>query len=211
MITRTPLRADVHRELLGLILKGALAPGDRLRDTALAEQLGVSRTPVREALLRLEREGFIDSRMGRGFSVLPLAEQEVREVYPLVALLEGRALRSAGPLTPAQAARLEALGLEQVEADPIERIDLDTQWHRTLLEGCGNQHLLRILGDLKRIIFRYECTFMQVSAWVAESNREHHAVQAAYAAGDLDLAERLLETHWEKSLLALLSRLHLDV
>lgn len=210
MIQRTPLRADAHREILGLILQGDLGPGDRLRDTVLAERLGVSRTPVREALLRLEREGFIESQMGRGFSVRSLSETEVREVYPLVALLESRALHASRPLTEDQVARLDEIGHQLEEAEPLARIDLDTRWHRTLLEGCGNGHLLRMLEDLKRILFRYECSFMQVSSWVAESADEHRAIQAAALARDLPLAERLLETHWEKSLTALLDRLRLS-
>jgi len=72
MITRERLSADVHEELLGQIVRGLFAPGQRLKDTELAERLGVSRTPVREALLRLEREGFISSQKHLGFSVKEL-------------------------------------------------------------------------------------------------------------------------------------------
>jgi DNA-binding GntR family transcriptional regulator len=92
MISRERLSADVHQELLGQIVRGLFAPGQKLKDTELAEQLGVSRTPVREALLRLEREGFLSAQKHLGFSIKGLQESEILEVYPLVKLLECSAL-----------------------------------------------------------------------------------------------------------------------
>ena len=83
-ITREPLREQVHRAIVGRILREDLAPGARISDSVLAQELGVSRTPVREALLRLEREGFLDVDVGRGFFVKPLSAGEVREVYPIL-------------------------------------------------------------------------------------------------------------------------------
>jgi DNA-binding GntR family transcriptional regulator len=207
MITRTPLRVDIHRELLRRILGGEFPPGARLRDSELAPTLGVSRTPVREALLRLEREGILASRMGKGFSVLPLSETEALEVYPLVGLLECRALCALPPLTTERAAALEALDLSRSGGDPLPLMERDTLWHRTLLEPCGNAHLLRILEDLKRIIVRFEFTFMEVPSWVAESAREHRAILEALAGGRVPEAEHLLAAHWERSLHSLLTRL----
>ena len=95
MITRERLSTDVHQELLNRIVRGEVGSGQRLKDAEVAEELGVSRTPVREALLRLEREGFISSQKHLGFSVKRLQESEIREVYPLVRLLECSALDTA--------------------------------------------------------------------------------------------------------------------
>jgi len=208
-IFRQPLRADVHEALLALILQGDLAPGQRLRDTELAQRLGVSRTPVREALLRLEREGFITSQLHQGFSVKPLAEDEIRDLYPLVGLLECSALERM-PAPPAdQLARLEAAGqaLHQADAGPVDRIELDQAWHRTLLAGCPNQHLLRILADLKQILFRYEYTFMQEAQWVEESTHEHEAIARALAGGRRPEAVTLLDRHWERTMQVILTTL----
>ena len=206
-ISRKPLRADVHKELLGLILQGTLMPGQRLRDTELALQLGVSRTPVREALLRLEREGFISSQLHQGFSVKPLGESEIRDVYPLVGLLECSALDEIPDPAPQKLDRLAELSraIELEGADPLRRIELDQAWHRTLIAESANQHLFRILDDLKRILFRYEYAFMQVARWVGESTEEHQAIAASLAQGRRREAVRLLDTHWDRSMKAILS------
>jgi DNA-binding GntR family transcriptional regulator len=207
MITRERLSADVHHELLGQIIRGLFAPGQRLKDTELAEQLGVSRTPVREALLRLEREGFISSQKHLGFSVKCLQESEILEVYPLVRLLECSALDSAALPCSEKIQRLNELGLslKQEGSDPLRRIELDSSWHEALIEDNGNQHLMRILADLKRILFRYEYAFMQDDGLVAESVAEHDAITATLKSGDRRKAVRLLRAHWDRCSEATLS------
>ncbi|MDP3180149.1 MAG: GntR family transcriptional regulator [Spirochaetaceae bacterium] len=200
MISRERLSSDVHQELLREIIQGRFSPGQRLRDAELAENLGVSRTPVREALLRLEREGFISAQQHMGFSVKELQESEIREVYPLVRLLECAALvESAGPF-PEGLERLEELGscLEEEGSDPLRRIELDSTWHGALLEGEANGHLKRILTELKRILFRYEYAFMQDDRLVSESAAEHAAILAALRRGDRERAVALLAAHWER-------------
>ena len=206
-ISRNPLRADVHKELLGLILQGTLTPGQRLRDTELARQLGVSRTPIREALLRLEREGFISAQLHQGFSVKPLSESEIRDVYPLVSLLECSALNGIPSPTPRKLEQLEQLSraMQDETPDALRRIELDEAWHRTLIAESGNQHLSRILDDLKHILFRYEYTFMQVSQWVTESLGEHRAIAASLEQGRRREAVRLLDAHWDRSMKSILS------
>jgi DNA-binding GntR family transcriptional regulator len=200
MITRARLSADVHKELLGEIIRGEIAPGQRLKDTELAERLGVSRTPIREALLRLEREGILSSQKHLGFSVKCLQESEIREVYPLVRLLECSALDSSPLPCPEKVRKLSELDLamKQEGSDPLRRIELDSAWHSALVEDSGNKHLLRILADLKRILFRYEYAFMQDDALVAESIAEHYAIGAALGAGDRRVAVGLLKAHWER-------------
>ena len=200
MIARERLSADVHQELLGQIVRGRYAPGQRLKDTELAEELGVSRTPVREALLRLEREGFISSQKHLGFSVKRLQESEILEVYPLVRLLECSALDSASPPRPEKLERLKDLGrsLKDEGSDPLRRIELDSAWHETLIADSGNRHLMRILSDLKRILLRYEYAFMQDERLVAESAAEHGAIASALEGGDRKGAVRLLKAHWDR-------------
>lgn len=200
MITRERLSADVHQELIGQIVRGQFTPGQRLRDTELAEQLGVSRTPVREALLRLEREGFISSQKHLGFSVKGLQESEILEVYPLVRLLECSALDSSSIPCSAKIKKLNeiALSLKQEGSDPLRRIELDSSWHMVLIEGSGNQHLMRILADLKRILLRYEYAFMQDDELVTESAAEHEAITASLVSGDRCKAVRLLRAHWDR-------------
>jgi len=207
MITRERLSTDVHQELLTRIIRGEIEPGQKLKDSELAEDLGVSRTPVREALLRLEREGFISSQKHLGFSVKRLQESEIREVYPLVRLLECSALDSAPTPRIERLERLKEIGISlRLEgSDPLRRIELDSSWHRTLIEECGNQHLLRVLADLKRILLRYEYSFMQDENLVAESIGEHQAIALSMEREDRQEALRLLGAHWERCAMATLS------
>ena len=200
MVSRQRFSADVHQELLGRIIRGEFRAGQRLKDTELAEELGVSRTPVREALLRLEREGFISSQKHLGFSVKGLCESEIQEVYPLVRLLECSALGSAPLPCVEKLGRLSELGvsLSASGADPFRRIELDSSWHMLLIEDGGNQHLARILHDLKGVLFRYEYAFMKNDGLVAKSVEEHAAIAAALARGKKDSAISLLEKHWNR-------------
>jgi DNA-binding FadR family transcriptional regulator len=79
-----PLRADLRLKVLERILNGKLSPGVRVNESRLAKELGVSRTPLREALFQLEREGFVRSDRDRGFSVEPMSAREIRELYPML-------------------------------------------------------------------------------------------------------------------------------
>ena len=101
-------------------MKGDLLPGNRLQDVLLAAELGVSRTPVREALLRLERDGLVESDPNRGFFVAPLSRKEVAEIYPMVWALECLALDSCEPPTPPQIQALRQINAEMagVKDDP---------------------------------------------------------------------------------------------
>ncbi|HYJ80122.1 MAG TPA: GntR family transcriptional regulator [Longimicrobiaceae bacterium] len=197
-ITRVPLREQVHHAIVGRILREDLAPGSRLSDSVLAGQLGVSRTPVREALLRLEREGFLDVDIGRGFFVKPLLAAEVREVYPILWTLEVLALRTSPPLSRSRLAELTRVNAELAGAgdDPERRIDLDMQWHRTLLGDCGNQRLLEMIAGLKAVIRRYEYAYMQNAGHIPVSTAAHEKIARSVEADDVDTAVPLLEKNW---------------
>ena len=109
MIVRTPLRNEVYSAILERIYRGDLPAGTRIRDTALATQLGVSRTPVREALLRLSREGVVAADMGRGFTVGRLDPVEMRETGAILSTLECLALQSCGDIPAERLARLSEI------------------------------------------------------------------------------------------------------
>jgi DNA-binding GntR family transcriptional regulator len=198
-ITRVPLREQVHHAIVGRILREELAPGSRISDSALASELGVSRTPVREALLRLEREGFLESDIGRGFFVKPLSAREVREMYPIVASLEVLAMRQAPPPTRARLAELERINAEiiRVQDDPERRIDLDLLWHSTLVQGCENERLLSMIASLKAVIRRYEYAYMQNAGHILVSTRIHEQMVHALEQGNTAEAEELLEQSWD--------------
>lgn len=206
-ISRKPLRSDVHRELLDLILSGDLSPGQRISDTELATRIGVSRTPVRESLLRLEREGLIIASQHQGFTVKPLSASEIRDVYPMVGMLECFGLKSIPPLSARKIEHLNRISaaMEEEASKPLRRIRLDDEWHHVLLKDNGNHCLTQILGELKQLILRYEYTFMQVSEWVTVSLNEHAEMIENLRVGNRQGAMQILGAHWDRSMDAVLS------
>ncbi|HEU4560050.1 MAG TPA: GntR family transcriptional regulator [Longimicrobium sp.] len=201
-ITRVPLREQVHRAIVGRILREEIGAGSRISDSVMAQELGVSRTPVREALLRMEREGFLEVDVGRGFFVKPLSAREVAEIYPILWTLEVLALRACPPRGNGAVAELDRINAELGEAgdDPERRIDLDMAWHRALLDGCPNERLLEMIAGLKAVIRRYEYAYMQNAGRIPVSTRTHHEIARALERGDREAAVPLLESNWRSTM-----------
>jgi DNA-binding GntR family transcriptional regulator len=208
-ITRRPLREDVHAALRARIVEGQFPPGSRLQDVQLAGELGVSRTPIREALLRLATEGLVESDPNRGFFVAPLRREEVLQTYPIVWTLECLALDSAAPLSSAQIKALRQINAEMAaaSADAVRRQECDVRWHQTLVEPCGNRRLLDLLASLKQIIRRYECVYMLDPALVRRSVRDHTEILEALVDNKREMARRLLERNWRAGMESVLGRL----
>ncbi len=200
-IIRAPLRQEIRRIILESILRGALAPGSDVNEAMLAASLGVSRTPLREALLGLEMEGFLKSDVGRGFSVVPLTERDVEEIYPLLWTLESLALRTMGPVPAEKLQQLTEINaqLESSSADAEAALALDRRWHDTLLSPCRNQHLLDFICGLKDLARRYELAYMKHSGKVILSVEQHRGVLSALDRGDVEGAAAHLEANWRVS------------
>jgi DNA-binding GntR family transcriptional regulator len=209
MSTRHPVREELIANLRDRILRGEFLPGSRVHESTLATQLQVSRTPVREALFRLEQEGFVQADMDRGFLVKPLTAREVREVYPILWTLEGLALRNAGLTTMDHLAELQQINaaLLSVQDQPEQRLTLDTRWHRVLLDTCPNQRLLQMIDSLKQVAYRYEWAYMRDTALVETSVQQHEVVMVALKEHNLERAVEQLEVHWHFGMDALLRRL----
>ena len=201
-IERAPLRSAVRRRLLDAMLRGDPGPGASLNEVALATDLGISRTPLREALLALEQQGFVHTDPGRGFFVVPLTLREAQEIYPMLWTLEGLALRSAGRPPPAQLAALTRLNreLSAARTDADRALSLDGGWHEVLIERCDNQRLLDLVATLRHRVFRYEVAFMRDSGRIISSVEQHARIIADLRAGRLEAAARHLERNWRVSL-----------
>jgi DNA-binding GntR family transcriptional regulator len=202
MISRVPLRDEVYRQVLAQLQRGVLAPGSRVRDVSLAAQLGVSRTPVREALLRLAREGVLETTLGRGFRVRPLDSAELREVGTILGALEALALRLSPPLDPARRERLQQLDrrLEQTRGDVSTCLDLEDEWHGVLLEACPNRRLLELVGSLRQIPRRYLAAYMQAAGRLSLSTLPHAKILKALAEGGADSGAAVFEQQWRRGL-----------
>ncbi|MES2522584.1 MAG: GntR family transcriptional regulator [Gemmatimonadota bacterium] len=197
-IERISLGQQVYHEILTGIVSGRLAPLSRLSDSSLADMLGVSRTPVREALLRLSLEQLVDADQGRGFTVRPLSVREVDETYPILAALECLALRLDGPVDTQRLQQLKEINakLARAAGSAEQLLVLDDAWHTTLLAGSHNAKLGRMIDEAKRAVRRYEYAYMRQAHRVLTSVEQHDSIVAALSAGQLDTAVHALEAHW---------------
>jgi DNA-binding GntR family transcriptional regulator len=205
-IARRALRHDVRREILAMILDGRLPVRERINERDLGARLEVSRTPIREALLGLEGEGFVESRPSRGFAPVPLSARDVNEVYPMVAALEILALRSTPPeRLRAHLPELDRLADQMAAATTARRAQaIDDRWHDRLVKECGNERLLRTLSSLKRVVRRYELAWMADNAHVETSTEQHHAIVEALGRDDVDRAAELLDLNWRYTMAEML-------
>jgi DNA-binding GntR family transcriptional regulator len=200
-IQRRPLREEVYRALLDRVYTHAVTPGQTLNDVTLAGELGVSRTPIREALLRLEREGIVEAQMGRGFAVRPLDVEEIRNLYPMVWTLEELGIKSSPPFSASDIKKLRRLNEQFSRAtDPFESVRLDNEFHAALLARCGNAHLQNTIAQLKSRLRRYELTFMRETEGEDQSTRAHDEIIDALERGDLARALSAQERNWRRAL-----------
>lgn len=196
-IPRANLRVAIRRALLQELQSGRLKPGSRINEREIADALGVSRTPLREALLQLEFEGFVEASPNKGFSVTQPTPGTIRDLYEVVGSLEGLALRMAGvPNATILARILELDGERAGERDLGRMIELDASWHDTLLSGCANRQLLEVLHLLKSRLYRFEWDFMGDPEHVDSCLEQHRHIIAALREGDLETGARRLEKHW---------------
>jgi DNA-binding GntR family transcriptional regulator len=199
-IVRTPLRETVHQALALRIQVGDIAPGARLKDTNVALELGVSRTPVREAMLQLEREGVLEADQGRGFRVRQLSAREIGEAGAILVVLEAFALRISPDLSADQLVRLEDLirQLERTRGDLERALALDDEWHQTLLAGCPNARLLELLSGLREVPRRYLHAYLRGARREGISTLPHTRILEALRRGEREAAIRLLSQRWER-------------
>jgi DNA-binding GntR family transcriptional regulator len=194
--TRT-LSEQVYHAVRARILAGALAPGTFLREKDL-ETMGVSRTPIREALGRLASEGFLERLPHRGFRVPEESVANLLELYPIVASLELLAGRLAFDRFSAEdVARLRDINARLAEArdrgDVRAMLDLNTAFHRLITERGGNRRLALLLDDLRSQLSRLEHWYYSGRDRTQRSIQEHEEIIAAVERGDRTRALELLE------------------
>lgn len=197
MFERLPLREQVYRWLLERIVSGELAPGQRVRDHELAAQLGVSRTPVREALRRLDDEGLVETVASSRSRIAVLDPQTAEESFPVVAALFALAARLAVPrVTADDVAAMRAADADLracvADGDVVGAIRADDRFHGVLVARAGNGELARTLERLMPKIRRLDLLHF-ARRDETDAAGEHEALVAAVEAGDGALAARLTE------------------
>ena len=197
---RAVLRDQIKEVLLERILEGEYEPGDRLVETQIAQELGISQTPVREALRELEILRFVVSEPFKGTRVRLVSRQEILEIYPVRAALEEVAARAAAVRLGGRVAELEGEFkgmLRAVDAGDLhEQVRHDVEFHRLIVEASGNQTLLDLWSSL-RIEVRTLITFLRADIDLGELAKTHRPVIEALREGDPHEAGRILREHLE--------------
>jgi DNA-binding GntR family transcriptional regulator len=198
-VTRpVPLRETVRATLEDMIVHGALEVGEHLREETLAERLGVSRQPVREALLHLARDGFVDLHQGRGCYVHVPTGQEIDDVLQVRRVLEAETARlAARRITEETLRELGEICARASDAMPIGDkrllVDLNHSFHALVARSAGNKVLAELLAGLQKRIDWY---FAVVAVGRAPSSWEQHAeILAALARRDEARAAELMTSH----------------
>lgn len=190
-----------YDELKRRILDNELPPGTQALEQQAAEWLGMSRTPVREALIRLAQEGMVEVRPRHGMRVLPIAIADLREIYDLLAGLEATAadIIARRGLTAAEAAELDGLLAEMTAA--LARDDLavwaegDARFHRRLVEMSCNQRLILMVETIREQSHRARMATLRLRPKPVASNEEHAALVAALRRRDAEAAVKLIRSH----------------
>lgn len=209
--------ARAYDQVRELIVWGRLSPGSRIVESEIADRLGLSRTPTRSALHRLQQEGYVTA-FNRGkerrLIVAPLTQDDARELFHIVGQLEGLAARATAELVPAKRAevvkRLQELNRELAQAarqtrpDPLRIFDLDTAFHRTYVESGAGARLLALHDAIKPQAERYIRIY--ISSLVDEirtSVEEHDAIIRHIGDGDSLAARQAVDTNWSNAALRL--------
>jgi DNA-binding GntR family transcriptional regulator len=188
-LERATMRQAVAGAVRAMILDGRLAEGERVNEVRLAQSLGVSRTPLREALCRLAAEGALSSTVSHGYSVRPLTLEEFEQTYDIRPILDPEALRIGGVPSLKRLDSLERLNRSFAAArDPEVAIALDDRWHLELLLDCPNRVLIELIEGIMLRTRRYELALMREGVNVERAGAQHARILTALRQNDLPAA-----------------------
>jgi DNA-binding GntR family transcriptional regulator len=200
-----------------MIVSGRLAPGTRVVEAEIADRLGVSRTPTRSAIHRLQQEGYVtapDRARERRLIVAPLTQEDARELFDIVGQLEGLAARGAAALDAKPRATLVqrlrrvnadlAVAARARRPDPMGIFDLDMSFHRTYVEAGSGPRLLALHDATKPQAERYVRLYItSLIDEIATSVGEHDIIVRAIDAGDSSGAQQAVDSNWRNAALRL--------
>ncbi|SHM20176.1 transcriptional regulator, GntR family [Caldanaerovirga acetigignens] len=198
-----PLREIVFEVLRQAIISGDLKPGERLMEVQLAEEMGVSRTPVREAIRKLELEGLVVMIPRKGAYVAGLSLKDAADVFEIRQALEGLAAALAAErITEEEIESLEKILVEINEAAEKEDVDMvikkDAEFHQILFKATRNDRLVQIINNLKEQIDRFRVQSFTNKARIKSLMEEHKKIVEAITERNVELAKKLAEEHIEK-------------
>ena len=195
-----PIGEMAYVSLKGAIVRGDLHPGQRLVESALSAQMGISRIPVREAIKKLEQDGLIEKLEKGGFIVKNPSRKEIEETFGIRACLESYAAALAtGHMDAPTIDRLE--NVLRLYRDALERRDiakmtqLNNQLDEIIFSTSGSRKLYALIANFRDFIFRYRKVLLTCMEYAAISLSEHEEIVQAMKGGDVERVEKLVRKH----------------
>ena len=197
-----PLREVVFENIRKAIIEGVLKPGERLMEIQLSEQLGVSRTPVREAIRMLELEGLVVMLPRKGAYVANISKKDLMDILEVRVGLEGLAAYCATDrMTKDHIKKLETISKELEEAvyknDVETMLAKDEEFHTLIFEATGNKRLISMMINIWETVYRFRLMYMSDYSSAVNTVDEHKKIIEAFKKGKANLAEKLAKEHIE--------------
>ena len=197
-----PLREVVFNTLRRAILKGELKPGERLMEIALAERLGVSRTPIREAMRKLEQEGLVVMVPRRGAQVANITEKDLNDVLDVRIALENMAIEKACQYMTGEemdSLREAVENFENMieEGNLIELAEADVKFHEIIYKAANNKRLNQVLNNLREQIYRYRMEYLKEEDMRKVLVKEHEEIYQSIRNRDVKRAQEISFHHVE--------------
>lgn len=207
-----PLRDVVFQTLRQAILKGELQPGERLMEIKLAERLGVSRTPIREAIRKLELEGLVVMIPRKGAAVANITEKDTKDVLEVRRTLEMFAVEVACErITEEQLTELKkaakAFEASKGSMDLIRIAETDMNFHEIIYEATHNERLVQMLNNLRENMYRYRIEYLKDPNYYDSLVREHQEILDAIEKRNKERAGICMRAHIDNQQLAVISKL----
>jgi DNA-binding GntR family transcriptional regulator len=197
---RKSVGEHIFEHLKQAIVRGDIAPGSRIVETRIAETMGVSRTPVREAIHKLEREGFLTKKASSGLAVAGLAREDIEECFGIRAVLEGYSARLATVRhTPEQLKpliRKNELFRKHLEKDDLKALPkINTELHNMIYDLSGSPRLIKMINDLKEQILRFREIILRSKTLARASHKDHSDMLAMMQERRAEEVEKLVREH----------------
>lgn len=210
-----PLRDVVFNTLRQAILKGELKPGERLMEIALAERLGVSRTPIREAMRKLELEGLVVMIPRRGAQVANITEKDLNDVLEVRIALENMAIEKACKrMTEEELDKLWQAAREfehtMAEGNLVRLAEADVVFHEIIYQASDNCRLIQVLNNLREQIYRYRVEYLKEEETRNVLVKEHEELYNAVKARDVERAQEISFEHIENQRKAIIETIKVE-
>ena len=199
------LSKKVYRIIKSGIINGSLKPGSKLLEVKIAKQMGISRTPIREALRELAAKGFVKTIPNQGIIVSSDSAEDIREVMQIRGVLEGLAARLAAILiNEEEISKLENLLKEMDkftrENNPLAFSEIDAEFHNVIVNICGNKRLIQMRKNITEQAHRYRIKSLNISGRLKYSIEEHREIVEALKKKDPKKADKFSQNHIENTL-----------